>query len=231
MSILNLYEPDDLVAFGTIVLAIFTLLLAIFTYMQVRHISRNQKNLNYIKFLDEYAKPKMRLAFREIEKFYKDNDLLCSQLNSIFECSKQKTPLDSSKIEAASEYLLKHEHIVEEHRARIAWFFHKAWKMYCYGFIDENTMQWVCKLDGAKTFINIVCPLTLAIRLSRIHKGDIHSFHQDENVLWYTNFELKQKKCTKQKNQYIYKILSKLRAYRRAPATMCKKTSTPLISL
>ena len=141
-----------------------------------------------IMFLDEYSSPEMRAALDSLEQFYTKEPELVRQLNSLFASCYDRNIISNecSELHALAEkYCTAHEDAIGKSRSKVAWFFNKAWRLHRHGFIDKRTLRTIYGLDGAKTFLKVACPLTLAIRFAKIHKGESRSYLKDPSVLWY----------------------------------------------
>ena len=158
------------------------------TYYQARKTSQALLAGIVTKFIDEYSHQDMRESLDALETFESAQGPLLSHLMNLFAGCYDAKLLPSQTADLAklaADYRVKHEKSLGPHRSRVAWFFSKAWRLYNQGFIDKRTLNIIFGLDGARTFVKVACPLTLAIRFSKIHKGDISHYLRDEKVLWY----------------------------------------------
>ena len=173
---------------------------AIISFWQARRTSHQVSSAIVMKFLEEYSSQEMRDAITEMEEFYSKESQLIGQLNMLLaSCYNQKIVEEHLALlhSISNDYCVSHEKAIGRSRSKIAWFFHKAWRLYNHGFINKRTLKTILSLDGHRVFVTVACPLTLAIRFSKIHNGNIETYLKDHNVLWYrksADFSHKRKK-------------------------------------
>jgi hypothetical protein len=170
-------------------MVVVTVLLLGANLYQIRKFSKTFLAETLLGFLNDYSSKEMRDSFDAITKFSAENPELIEQLRTIYFCCNRAKPLEEQHIETARGYVTKFEGFVGMHRSRIAWFFNKAWRLEKHGFINRRTLATICGLDGARIFIESVCPMTLAIRLAKIHQGDAKKFLRNPSVKWYTEMD------------------------------------------
>lgn len=188
-------NPADWLMVGvTAVLTLITTAMASIAYIQAR-ISRNQ-NLTAIllQFLDTYSSDKMLESLAELRNYRNNNSEDLEHLRCLYRCTYNDTKISEKTIEVAKIYNEEKEPNVGrggigEHRARVAWFFSKIWRLNRYEFLNNKTMKTLCSLDGVGVFLEVAVPLTLAIRYVKIHNCDEVAFKRDPNVQWFRDVE------------------------------------------
>lgn len=178
----------------TVALTAITALMFLINVYQARNGRQASMAGIMFQFLEQYSNTEMLVSLAELRRFRAENSELLSDLTCLYKCIYQDAELSEKVIESAQAYVNKHETAVgcegiSEHRAKVAWFFSKAWRLRKYKFIDEKTMRTICSLDGAGAFLDVACPLTLAIRFVKIHNLDVRAFRLDPNVQWYRDVD------------------------------------------
>jgi hypothetical protein len=144
----------------------------------------------FAKVLDEYADPQMRTAIIKLRNFNasQENAARLTILAHLYSGCRSPDTLKSLKHEvskAATDYCDSCESELRDDRNRVAWFFRKSWHLYRSGFISRAMLKTVFEFDGGHVLYEIVCPLTLAVRLKQTHNNNLETFLADPSVTWY----------------------------------------------
>lgn len=163
-------------------------------YRQAK-IAQNQSLTSLLlSFLDTYSSKEFLASLAELRNYKQEHKEQLNHLSDLYKCIYQKSSISEQTRIEAERYVSLCENTVgcegiSEHRARLAWFYSKIWRLHRYGFLTKDVMKTLCSLDGTGAFLDVAVPLTLAIRYVKIHNGDEVSFRKDPNVGWYRDIE------------------------------------------